>query len=167
MRGSIVMLCLCLITGAAGAVETSHPAPDFTLKSFAGENLRLQEYRGKVVLVNFWASWCGPCRQEMPILDRIQKRYGPLGLVTLGVNVDTDESSAREIAGDAHVTFPLLLDRQQEVSHSYQVAGMPFSVLIDRDGNVQYIHRGYKPGDEKEYINRIRQLLGSGNPGAE
>ena len=166
MKTLIATLFLLIIAAAAQAVEPSQPAPDFTLKSFAGNNLRLEEYRGKVVFINFWASWCGPCRQEMPILNQIGKRYAALGLVMWGVNVDTDLARARQIARETRVSFPLLSDRTQKVSHAYAVAGMPFTVIIDRDGVVRYVHRGYKPGDEREYVDRIRQLL-SGKLAAE
>ena len=159
MRKLVLLICVALLSGTTSAVETAKAAPDFTLKRFSGDNLRLEEYRGKVVLVNFWASWCGPCRQEMPILDKIQKRYAAMGLVILGVNVDSDEAKARDVAGDANVSFPLLLDSEQKVSHDYAVAGMPFTVLVDRDGTIRYIHRGYKPGDERDYIDHIRKLL--------
>ncbi|MEO2177768.1 MAG: TlpA disulfide reductase family protein [bacterium] len=141
------------------AVELDQPAPDFTLKSMSGENLRLEELRGKVVLINFWASWCGPCRQEMPILDRIHQRYEPTGFSVLGVNVESDPTKARKIADRTRVKFPLVLDQKQQVSEAYNVEAMPYTVLVDRDGKVRYIHAGYKPGDEQIYINRLKKLL--------
>ncbi len=141
------------------AIEIGQPAPDFTLKSLQGENLRLEEYRGKVVLINFWASWCGPCRQEMPILDRIHKRYAPAGFSVLGVNVESEEKKARKVANRLNVSFPLLFDQNQQVSEAYSLESMPYTVLVDRDGQVRYIHHGYKPGDENKYINRLKQLL--------
>lgn len=159
MRNLIIMFALLFIATQALAVDVAQPAPDFTLKRFNGENLRLEEYRGKVVFINFWASWCGPCRQEMPILDQIRQRYAPLGLVVLGVNVDSNFRKAKDIADETHVKFPLLRDSHQHVSEAYQVAGMPFTVIVDRDGVVRYVHRGYKPGDEREYVDRIRHLL--------
>lgn len=166
MKILFVTLALVCVAGSADAVGIGQPAPDFTLKSFAGNNLRLEEMRGKVVFINFWASWCGPCRQEMPILNQIGKRYAPLGLVMWGVNVDTDLVKARQTARETGVTFPLLSDKTQKVSHDYSVAGMPFTVIVDRDGVVRYVHRGYSPGDERQYIDRIRQLL-SGGPAPE
>ena len=156
----LVTLLSCLfLSSKTMAVELDHPAPDFTLKSMSGENLRLAELRGKVVLINFWASWCGPCRQEMPILDRIHQRYEPTGFSVIGINVESDPTKARKIADRAGLEFPLVLDQDQQVSKAYDVQAMPYTVLVDRDGKVRYIHAGYKPGDEKKYVNRLKALL--------
>jgi peroxiredoxin len=159
-------LCLLLVSLVLGwqanlvwAVGLDQAAPDFTLRSLSGENLRLQEYRGKVVLINFWASWCGPCRQEMPILDRIHKRYEPAGFTVLGVNVEGELDKARKIADRLDVSFPLLFDDGQQVSEDYALESMPYTVLVDRDGQVRFIHHGYKPGDENKYIDRLKTLL--------
>ncbi len=143
------------------AVGEGDDAPDFTLASLSGGNLRLEEYRGKVVLVNFWASWCGPCRQEMPVLDQIHKRYSGAGFAVLGVNVEAAGSKARQVATRTGVSFPLLFDEDQQVSEAYAIETMPYSVLIDRAGKVRYIHKGYKPGDEGKYIDVLKSLLRS------
>ncbi|MFT3929965.1 MAG: TlpA disulfide reductase family protein [Spongiibacteraceae bacterium] len=140
----------------SGATET---APDFTLKSTQGDNVRLSEHRGEVLLVNFWASWCGPCRQEMPLLDSLQQRYSKLGFNVVGVNVDKDSALANKLLKDIPVTFPVLLDNTGAVSASYNVSAMPTTVLIDRDGNVRYLHKGYKPGYEQDYEQQIKELI--------
>ena len=85
-------------------------APDFTLKSYSGKNIKLSEYRGQVVLMNFWASWCGPCRQEMPLLNDLHKKYKKLGFTVLGVNVEEDSSKAKGIVQEVKLTFPILFD---------------------------------------------------------
>ena len=157
----LILFTLVIQSYSISAIELGDSAPDFTLKSLGGENLRLEEYRGKVVLINFWASWCGPCRQEMPILDRIQQRYQGAGFEVLGVNVEGRDPKARRVAKELSVSFPLLFDESQAVSTDYDLQGMPFSVLIDRSGQVQYIHKGYKPGDERNYIDRLKKLLRS------
>lgn len=143
----------------SGIVHAADVAPDFALKSTAGSNLRLSEHRGDVILLNFWASWCGPCRQEMPLLNTLHQRYGKLGFSVVGVNVDKDSSLADKILKDIPVTFPVLLDDTGAVSASYDVSAMPTSVLIDRDGNMRYLHKGYKPGYELEYETEIKELL--------
>jgi peroxiredoxin len=135
------------------------PAPDFTLKSAAGENIKLSELRGQVVLINFWASWCGPCRQEMPLLDQMYQKYSPLGFTLLGVNVEQDTKDAQRMLKDTPVTFPILFDAQNEVSKLYDVTAMPSTVLVDRDGRVRYVHKGYQPGHENEYQTQIRALV--------
>nr|MBP7914986.1 TlpA family protein disulfide reductase [Vitreoscilla sp.] len=141
------------------APAPSTPAPDFTLRSMNGPNLRLQEQRGKVVLLNFWATWCAPCREEMPHLNRLYEKYRAAGFVLLGVNVDDDPANALGVAGTFGVKFPMLLDTDKQVSKLYDLATMPSTVLIDRDGKVRYLHRGYKPGTELEYDQQIRTLL--------
>lgn len=134
-------------------------APDFTLKSTQGDNIRLSEHRGEVVLLNFWASWCGPCRQEMPLLDALQQRYSKLGFNVVGVNVDKDSALANKLLKDIPVTFPVLLDNTGVVSTSYNVSAMPTTVIIDRDGNMRYLHKGYKPGYEQDYEKQIKELI--------
>lgn len=135
------------------------PAPDFTLKSNQGSNLRLKEQRGNVVLINFWASWCGPCRQEMPLLQDIQKKYSPLGFTVFGVNVDKDSSLANKILKDIPVSFPILYDPQGKVSQLYDIDAMPTTVIVDRDGKMRFLHRGYKSGYEDKYVEEIKQLI--------
>ena len=152
-----------LLAGAAGspqaAVQLASNAPDFTLKSVAGANLRLQEQRGQVVLVNFWATWCGPCRQEMPHLNRIYDKYRSSGFVLLGVNIDDDPRAATDLAAKLGVKFPVLLDTDKKVSRVYDMSAMPATLLIDRDGRVRHIHRGYRDGVEKSYEEQVRALL--------
>lgn len=155
--GSIA-LASTLSAGAAG-VSLQEEAPDFTLKSLEGSNLRLEEYRGDVVLINFWASWCGPCRQEMPILDKLHQRYEDAGFAVLGVNVEGEAAPAQKIVDKTNVTFPVLIDEGQDVSERYALEAMPSTVVVDRDGKVRYIHRGYKPGDEAKYVEVVKALI--------
>ena len=134
-------------------------APDFTLKSKEGKNVRLSDLRGEVVLLNFWASWCGPCRQEMPILDAMHKKYNMLGFSVLGVNLDAKSSKAIAYLKDTPVTFPVLYDPKGDVSGEYGVQIMPSTVIIDKDGKVRFVHEGYKSGYEDDYIKQVKQLL--------
>ncbi len=135
------------------------PAPDFALKSSTGENLRLSEYRGDVVMINFWATWCGPCRQEMPLLDQLYSRYQRVGFNLLAVNIDDDSNRAMDMVQELGVSFPVLFDSRKEVSRLYDVDAMPVTVLIDREGIVRFVHQGYKPGYEEKYLDEIRSLL--------
>ncbi len=146
-------------TSAASAASVSGPAPNFTLQSLDGKNLKLSEMRGNVVLINFWASWCGPCREEMPLLNQLHSKYEPLGFTVLGVNVEEQEKNARGFLQNFPVDFPVLLDNQNKVSKLYDVIAMPTTVVVDRDGNMRYLPRGYKPGDEKKYRNMVKQLV--------
>jgi peroxiredoxin len=154
---------LLLSVVAAGSLASSgltgQPAPDFALKSSSGENLRLSEYRGDVVMINFWATWCGPCRQEMPLLDELYARYQRVGFSLLGVNIDDDSRRAMDMINELGVTFPVLFDSSKQVSRLYNVDAMPVTVIVDREGNVRHIHQGYKPGYEQKYLDEVRSLL--------
>ena len=143
----------------AAAVDTNSPAPDFTLNAQTGKPVELTQFKGQVVMLNFWASWCGPCRQEMPLLDSIYKKYSKLGFTMIGVNVEPDSKAANDWLKQTPVTFPILYDTDSKVSKLYGVSGMPSTVIVDRKGTVRMIHRGYKPGDEEEYLSSIRTLM--------
>jgi thiol-disulfide isomerase/thioredoxin len=138
---------------------SAEPAPDFTLQSSTGENVRLAEQRGKVVMLNFWASWCGPCRQEMPLLDAMHKRYGEHGFQLYGVNVEEDNTDAKKMIKDMGVTLPVLYDPESKASTLYKVDAMPTTVMIDKKGQIRYVNRGYKAGDENKYRDQIRELI--------
>ncbi|MEO8525676.1 MAG: TlpA disulfide reductase family protein [Caldimonas sp.] len=158
-RVAVGTAMLFVASAAIPAISPSSAAPDFTLRTMSGPNLRLAEQRGRVVMVNFWATWCGPCRQEMPQLDRLYQKYKSSGFVLLGVNVDDDVLKAADVAGKLGVTFPVLLDTDKAVSRLYDLSTMPSTVLIDRDGKVRYVHRGYLTGYEDNYDRQIRELL--------
>ncbi len=147
-----------LATGVVAGVSDT-PAPDFTLKSDNGKNLKLSEHRGDVVLINFWASWCGPCRQEMPLLSELHDKYKALGFTVLGVNVEQDSDEAKKLLKEMPVTFPVLFDNDSTVSKQYDVIAMPSTVLVDRDGKMRYLHKGYKPGEEAIYLEMVRSLI--------
>ncbi len=152
-------LLIFTATGLAASGLTGKPAPDFVLKSSSGENMRLSEYRGDVVMINFWATWCGPCRQEMPLLDDLYSRYQRVGFNLLGINIDDDSRRAMQMIEELEVKFPVLFDESKEVSKLYQVEAMPVTVLVDREGKVRHVHHGYKPGYEDKYLTEIRSLL--------
>ena len=150
---------LAVAGASAASVQPSALAPDFTLHSVDGTNLRLQEQRGRVVLVNFWASWCGPCRQEMPHLNKLYDKYRASGFVLLGVNIDDNARAATDLAAKLGLKFPVLLDTAKTVSRLYEMGAMPSTVVIDREGRVRYLHRGYRDGVELTYDEQIRGLL--------
>jgi len=151
--------CIFAATSLASSGLEGQDAPDFALKSSTGENLRLSEYRGDVVMINFWATWCGPCRQEMPLLDELYSRYQRVGFDLLGVNIDDDSDRAMQMVRELGVSFPVLFDSRKEVSKLYEVEAMPVTVLVDREGRVRHVHHGYKPGYEEKYLDQIRSLL--------
>lgn len=143
----------------AASEKISGKAANFTLKSRSGKNIKLSELRGQVVMLNFWASWCGPCRKEMPLLEKIHKKYKRLGFTLLGVNVEENSSAAKKYLRDVKVSFPILFDNTNKTSKLYNVRAMPTTILIDRSGNKRFLHKGYKPGYENDYKKQIKQLL--------
>ncbi len=159
LRYTILGGLLMAFCGTLLAASDAVPAPNFTLKSRTGENIKLSELRGSVVMVNFWASWCGPCRQEMPILQQLYDRYHDMGFTLLGVNVDEEPALAEKMLKDIPVNFPVLYDSNNVVSKEYQVKAMPSTFMVDRDGKIRYLHKGYKPGYEDDYQQQIRALL--------
>ena len=160
---SVVWLLLILWTAvaptSANDVAPGAMAPDFTLKSLNGENLRLKEQRGDVVVVHFFANWCSQCRQEMAQLQKLHEQLHAAGLVVFAVSIDEDPQHAREMASDLKLTFPVLLDAQKSVGERYQVENLPTTWFIDRDGKLRYQYRSFQPGFEKQYANQLRGLL--------
>lgn len=152
------LLCGTLIA-PAGAVAVKETAPDFTLKTKSGKNLRLNDFRGKVVMINFWATWCAPCRQELPHMEALYKKYKDRGFVLLGVNIDNDSVAAKKMAEEFKLTFPVLYDEKQQTSKLYKLKAMPSTFIVDRGGKVHEVHLGYKPGYEKSYDKTIGKLV--------
>lgn len=156
---SVLAGALLSVSGICWAENLSGAAPDFTLKSNQGTNIRLEELRGEVVMLNFWASWCGPCRQEMPLMNDIYSKYQDLGFTILAVNVDENQADADRFLSAVPVEFPVVYDATSKVSEMYEVDAMPTTVMIDRDGNKRFLHRGYKPGYEDDYAAQVKQLI--------
>ena len=157
MRCGLILTVL-LLAAEATAAPAASPAPDSTLPARDGGTVQLSSLKGQVVMINFWATWCGPCRQEMPLLEQLQAKYEPLGFTLLGVNVETDSAAASAWLKGVPVSFPILFDTKNAVAEQFGVMGMPSSVFVDREGRVRHVHRGYKPGDEAQYADTIRAL---------
>ena len=155
----ILRVGLVLAASLFAATASADPAPDFTLQSSTGDNVRLAELRGQVVMLNFWASWCGPCRTEMPLLDEMSKRYSAAGFALYGVNVEEDNTDAKKLIKELGVTFPILYDTESKASSLYSVDAMPTTVMIDKKGEIRFVNRGYKAGDENKYRDQIRELI--------
>jgi peroxiredoxin len=155
----LLLITSLLVSSVSLAAPIGGAAPDFTLKSKSGKNIKLNEYRGEVVMINFWASWCGPCRQEMPALEQLYSKYKDLGFVILGVNIDEDSGKAVGMLNNSPVSFPILFDNDKKVSDLYDVTAMPTTYLIDRDGNLRHLYKAYKPGYELKYAKQIKALV--------
>ncbi len=153
------LVLVLMLSANAHALTVGEKAPDFTLKSMAGKNLNLVEQRGNIILINFWASWCAPCRTEMPELQALQEKYQDLGFSVWAINVEQENQAGRKFLADLTLTFPIFFDAKNTLSATYQVAAMPTSIIVDRNGIVRFIFRGYKSGYEKKYAKAIKQLI--------
>jgi cytochrome c biogenesis protein CcmG/thiol:disulfide interchange protein DsbE len=122
------------VGGRPALAEPGFVAPDFTLETLAGGTLSLEEARGQVVLINFWATWCPPCRAEMPAIQRVYDRYQEQGLVVLAVNLQESPGQISAFAGELGLTFPILLDRDGAVSETYRVRSLPTTIFVSRSG---------------------------------
>jgi len=162
VRFTVILLSMLMIFISAqqvNASEVGELAPDFTLKATSGENLKLTEQRGKIVLLNFWASWCGPCRQEMPILENLYTKFKDLGVTVWGVNVEQENQAGRDFLNGLSLSFPILFDASNQISADFDVAAMPTTAIIDRNGVIRYVFQGYKKGYEKKYAKAIKSLI--------
>ena len=143
MRWTLAALAIALSHPAA-ALEAGMPAPTLAMASLAdGKAVTLAELRGQVVYVDFWASWCVPCRQSMPVLDELYRKHGGAGFTVVGVNKDVTETDARRFLHAVKVTFPLITDETDVLARAFDVKAMPSGYLVDRKGVVRQVHRGF------------------------
>jgi thiol-disulfide isomerase/thioredoxin len=153
-------LAAVLAAPSAGALEKGAPAPQFDLQGMDGA-VKLAKLQGKVVYVDFWASWCGPCRQSFPWMNEMQAKYGARGLQVVGVNVDANNADARQFLASTPARFAIGFDPQGATPRSYGIKGMPSSVLIGPDGKVLLEHSGFRDADRAELESKIQSALGA------
>ena len=139
------------------AVERRGAATDFTAASFAGGTLTLSAFRGRPVVMNFWASWCGPCRAEARMLEQVYEAYRDRDVLFLGVNIQDSEAGARSFLRSFNVTYPNVYNVPSAVPNGYAVVGLPTTVFIDREGRV--VRRWVGPLQERQLVARIDDLL--------
>jgi thiol-disulfide isomerase/thioredoxin len=152
-----VLICWAL---PAYALRIGEPAPPIALASLpAGHDTRLSHLRGKVVYIDFWASWCGPCRLSFPLLEQLRAELGPRGFEVLAVNVDEFEADALEFLAEVPVNYPVVRDAEGDTPQAYGVLGMPTGYLIDRRGVVRYVHQGFRKTDGVQLRAAIIELL--------
>ena len=172
---SISILLCCLLMFSAQAAERQQPklgyqltvlseplpAPDFTLEDMDAKKFSLKDYRGKVVLLNFWATWCPPCRREMPSMERLHQKFKGKDFAVLALNQMEDGDQVFTFTGDLGVdlSFPILFDKDSSVSRAYGVMGLPTTYLIDKKGNVRFRAIGGREFDHPEVEKQILQLM--------
>ena len=157
----MIPMTLILIASFASSSALKKPAPDFAGKTLNGETLKLSQYKGKVVLLDFWASWCAPCKQEFPFLVQLHHQLKNKKFTVIGVNVDTDLQKVDRFLSKqkAKPAFPIVFDSQGKIAELYQLQGMPTTILIDKNGVIRYRHTGFQEKDKAELIRRIKELL--------
>lgn len=140
------------------AAETGQAAPDFDLAGRLGA-VRLSDYKGKTVYLDFWASWCGPCKQSFPWMNDMHSRYAAKGLRVVGINVDQKTDDAKAFLKDNPASFDVAFDQAGKTPRTYAIKGMPTSVLIGPDGKVLSVHSGFKDEQRDELERQIKQAL--------
>jgi len=145
----------------AFAVGAGDPAPAFTLTTAAGETIALDKLKGRVVYVDFWASWCGPCRRSFPWMNEMQQKYGPAGFTVVGVNVDKRRPDADRFLQQTPATFTIVYDPEGKAPGAYGVKGMPSSYLVDASGKIVAVESGFRDEQKVELEARIRTLVPS------
>lgn len=155
---------LLVTLGGLVSCTTDEPrnAPALELDTLDGETMTLEEAGAEVVLVNFWASWCAPCRQEMPELEAMYQNYQDQGLTVWGISVDALPENARHFADEVGVTYPLLLDEDMATAEAWDIRAMPSTFVIDAEGDIRHTELGYAPETMEALEERIRALLAQG-----
>ena len=155
IHAAAVLLTYCCTAMSAGVSV----APHVSLPLATGGQISIEQLRGQVVLLNFWSSWCGPCRDEFPLLERLYRADHERGLVLIGVDIDTYPEDGKAFLNKHPVTFPIATDPESLVSSRFVLDDMPMSILIDRRGGIRWIHRGYAIGEDNEYAQQVDVLL--------
>lgn len=157
---ALAALLLCLAGFTAHATEVGQPAPGFSLSTLRGDKtVNLQDYQGKVVYLDFWASWCAPCRTSFPLLNELYKKYKDKGFVVVAVNLDEDKAKADKFLQDIPVDFTVLHDASGGLADQYVVESMPTSFIVDQKGVVQHVHHGFVSDDIKAIEQKVTGLL--------
>ena len=158
-RQLLIGCCLFSISVAMTAAEVGSEAPAFSLRDQSGTVVSLADYRGSLVYVDFWASWCGPCRVSFPVMDQLQSRYAEQGFTVLAINVDQRREDADAFLDKRAVSFPILFDEAGSTPGKYDIKGMPTSFLIGSDGKIIYVHQGFKKSDGPHIEQLVKKAL--------
>ncbi|HXX69526.1 MAG TPA: TlpA disulfide reductase family protein [Polyangiaceae bacterium] len=173
-RGVVAALCLAL-TACGGAASDSEganvsggeavhpllgrPGPDFAQKTMTGSTISLHALSGKVAVVDFWATWCEPCKKSFPKLEALSDKYGSNGLQVVGVSEDDDKSGIGDFAANLGAKFPLVWDENKTIASKWQPKTMPSTFILDRTGKIRFVHLGYHENEEAVIEREIKSLL--------
>jgi cytochrome c biogenesis protein CcmG, thiol:disulfide interchange protein DsbE len=157
-RTTVLAIALGLSATLSAALEVGQQAPDFDLQGKQG-NVKLSDYKGKTVYLDFWASWCGPCKQSFPWMNDMHAKYASQGFAVVGINVDAKQSDATSFLEQTPAKFDVAFDARGSSPRSYGIKGMPSSVLIGPDGKVLAIHAGFKDEERGPLEEKIKSAL--------
>ncbi len=155
-----IVASICLILLSDGLACAGNTAPDFTLTNLEGQKVTLSSYKGKVVVLNFWGTWCEPCKAEMPSLNKLYLEHRDKGLVVFAISIDPSEQNVKSFISQKGYSIPVLIDNNKEVYFdSYGLFGLPVSVIIDRDGTIVQKVIGETAWDSRQMEEKIQKLL--------
>ena len=155
----LIVLFVVMFSASTQAELTKGEVPNFTLKSLRGDNVKLSEHRGEVIMLSFWATWCDKCKEAFPVLNGIYLKYRDKGFTLLSINTEENLKKVKKWLRGKRVAYPILLDSLHTVSDKYEVSDMPSTYILDRDGHVRFVHDGFEEGYEDEILKQVRELL--------
>jgi cytochrome c biogenesis protein CcmG, thiol:disulfide interchange protein DsbE len=161
---AVMLLAGCDFDGIARAPEVGSLAPAYSSVTLDGTPVALEDLRGTVVLLNVWATWCAPCREEVPALQELYEAYGPQGFEVVGVSVDApgEQEAIRRFVREFDVTYPIWFDEAGTVAPTFRTIGVPSTFLIDREGIITWKHLGPVHADDPNLVRALREALAAG-----
>jgi thiol-disulfide isomerase/thioredoxin len=160
-RAAVLALAAACVPVCAQAVKAGYPAPPLAGTPIqGGAPISLTQFRGKVVYVDFWATWCGPCRTALPMLSELRQQLGAQGFEIIGVNLDRDREAALRSMSEAGVAYPVVTGIPEATLKSFELSGMPVAYLVDRQGRVRSVHTGFRAAEFDDLKKEIEGLLG-------
>lgn len=159
----LATLMLSVISHASWAESEASLAPAFSLPDiYSGERMSLEQHQGKVVYLDFWASWCGPCRQSLPLLNKLRDELGSEYFEVIAINLDENPEDGKRFLQKYPVSYPVLIDMLKVTPEKYQLTGMPTSYLIDQNGKIQAVHQGFRSSDIDKIRKAVQTLMRQG-----
>jgi peroxiredoxin len=156
---STLLLSLFVSAAARAEVKSGQPAPDFDGQTLSHQSLKLSSLRGKVVLLDFWASWCEPCKKELPLLSKLAPRLKARGIEVIAVNIDDDPRNAESFLRQKGIALTVVSDAGKKIVGRWEPPKMPSSYVIDPTGTVRAVNGGFEPGDESKLETQLLDLV--------